>query len=44
MRRSAPDVNGNWVLLILVPYTSAEKNLYQLRLTDPLARRSTMSF
>jgi YVTN family beta-propeller protein len=44
MQRSAPDVNGNWVLYILVPYTSADKNLYQIRLTDPLARRSTMSF
>jgi len=44
MRRSAPAADGSWTLYVLVPYTSAEQKHYQLRLTDPLARRSSILF
>ncbi len=44
MARSAPDANGRWTLLILLPYTVAQKNQFTVRLTDPLGRQSNQSF
>lgn len=44
MARSAPDANGRWTLIILLPYTAAQKNQFAVRLTDPLGRQSNQSF
>jgi hypothetical protein len=44
LARSAPDVNGRWTLYALLPYLTAEKGTFLVRLTDPLSRRSNMSF
>jgi hypothetical protein len=44
MVRSAPDANGRWTLIILLPYTAAQKNQFAVRLTDPLGRQSNQSF
>jgi hypothetical protein len=44
MVRTAPDGNEHWTLSLLVSYTNAEAGSFILRLTDPLARQSTVSF
>jgi hypothetical protein len=44
LTRSAPDASGRWTLYLLIPYSPAEEGSFVLRLTDPLARRSTVSF
>ncbi len=42
--RTNPDANEHWTLSMLLSYTNAEAGSFILRLTDPLARQSTVSF
>jgi hypothetical protein len=42
--RTAPDANEHWTLSMLIPYTSTDAGTFIVRLTDPLARQSTVSF
>ena len=44
LTRSASDASGRWTLYMLIPYSPAEEGSFVLRLTDPLARQSTVSF
>ena len=42
--RTAPDAAEHWTLTMLLPYHAQDAGTFILRLTDPLARRSTASF